>query len=156
MSWEAEGSGVVSLSFFGVRREVGVGENGRWMEGKVGRREGGELYELGVEFGEARLADVVEDEDGVDHGGQRGERLCGAPAIVLSSVASLRNGRDCHAELLGGFKLRAALPGGSTFFPITATMGRKRGKTIFIQKSIAQIQIRKSSRRCISISDLLN
>lgn len=31
--------------------------------------EGGGGYELGVEFCEARLAGVVEDEDGVDHGG---------------------------------------------------------------------------------------
>jgi hypothetical protein len=30
---------------------------------------GGVGYELGVEFCEARLAGVVEDEDGVDHGG---------------------------------------------------------------------------------------
>ena len=32
---------------------------------------GGLAYELGVEFGEAGLAGVVEDEDGVDH-----DRFC--------------------------------------------------------------------------------
>jgi hypothetical protein len=34
----------------------------------------GVAYELGVEFREARLAAVVEDEDGVDHGGCGGVR----------------------------------------------------------------------------------
>ena len=33
-------------------------------------------YELGIEFCKAGLAGVVEDEDGVDHGGGVGE-LCG-------------------------------------------------------------------------------
>ena len=36
---------------------------GRWDEGEMG-------YELGVEFGEAGLAVVVEDEHGVDHRGR--------------------------------------------------------------------------------------
>lgn len=36
-----------------------------------GRWTGGSRYQLGVELGQARLAGVVEDEHGVDHGGWR-------------------------------------------------------------------------------------
>lgn len=66
---EGEDFGDEALLDGGVLLVGGVLVGGRGGENVGGGGGGGGGYELGVEFCEARLAGVVEDEDGVDHGG---------------------------------------------------------------------------------------
>ena len=73
---------------------------------RIGKRRGRSTYELGVEFREAWLAGIIEDEDGVDHFGRlSGENgVLGFIAVVVIVGAV---GEEVMVERkIGGFLWR--------------------------------------------------